>query len=93
MYIGSPSPMPVEIAAATLATAVILSLSSFFKLRPTTKEQGFYSLSFYLSQSLVDMNFFGAWRSSLDFKLISFILQVLLACSFSLVLVVTLAFI
>jgi len=36
-YIGSPSPMPVEIAAATLMTSVLLSLSSFFKLRPATK--------------------------------------------------------
>ena len=30
-YIGSPSPMPIEIGAATFITAVILSGSSFFK--------------------------------------------------------------
>lgn len=36
-YIGSPSPMPIEIAAAMMLLAGVLSLSSFFKLRPATK--------------------------------------------------------
>jgi len=36
-FIGSPSPMPIEIASALMIVSAVFSLSSFFKLRPSTK--------------------------------------------------------
>lgn len=57
-YIGSPSPMPIEIGAATFITALILSGSSFFKLRPSTKlvsAHGLLLASFFSLAGLISM--------------------------------------
>ena len=50
--------MSVEIAAATLVTAVILSLSSFFKFRPTTKlvsAHGLLLASFFATAAIASI--------------------------------------
>jgi len=56
--IGSPSPMPIEVGAACLLTALTLSLSSFFKFVPATRlvaAHGLLLASFFATASIASL--------------------------------------